>query len=65
MVRISITPRGRRVLDELDHSVNRLLARFRFMSRAQMRSFLNQLNAVRERLGVPTVREGSRGRRRA
>lgn len=61
VVRISITPAGRRVLGELDQAVNRLLARLSFMSPAQTRALLGQLNAVRERLGVPTAREGSRG----
>ena len=58
VVRISITAEGRRLLGELDQAVNNLLAPLRSMSPAQTRSFLGQLNAVRERLAVPTAREG-------
>jgi DNA-binding MarR family transcriptional regulator len=65
VVRVSITPEGRRVLGELDHAVNRLLTRLGFLSPAQARSLVDQLNAVRERLGVPTAREGGRGRKQA
>jgi len=65
VVRVSITPQGRRVLEELDKAVNRLLARLGFLSPAQARSLVDQLNAVRERLGIPTAREGGRGSRRA
>lgn len=60
VVRISITPEGRRVLAGLDQAVNRLLDRFSFLSGAEMKKLLAQLDAVRERLGVPTAREGSR-----
>jgi DNA-binding MarR family transcriptional regulator len=65
VVRVSITPEGRRILGELDQAVNRLLAGLGFLSPAQVRSLLDQLNAVRERLRVPTAREGGRGKGQA
>jgi DNA-binding MarR family transcriptional regulator len=65
VVRVTITPEGRRVLGELDQAVNRLLARLGFLSRAQARSLVDRLNSVRERLGVPTAREGAHARGRA
>jgi DNA-binding MarR family transcriptional regulator len=65
VVRVSITPEGRRILGELDQAVNRLLAGLGFLSPAQVRSLLDQLNAVRERLRIPTAREGGRGKGQA
>lgn len=59
VVRISITSVGRRLLGDLDGAIDEVLARLAFMKRAQVASLVALLDAVRERLAVPTARQSA------
>jgi DNA-binding MarR family transcriptional regulator len=63
VVRISITPEGRRLLVELDAAVDTVLGRLASLKPAQLAALVALLDEVRERLAIPTVREAA-GRRK-
>ena len=58
VVRIRTTAAGRRALAGLDRAVDRLLARLRAMKATELRTLVALLDAVRECLAIPTLREG-------
>jgi DNA-binding MarR family transcriptional regulator len=58
VVRISVTERGRSLLADLDQAVEAMLAKLGALQPARLRSLVKLLDAVRERLAVPTAREG-------
>jgi DNA-binding MarR family transcriptional regulator len=58
VVRVTATPEGRRTLDALDQAIEGMLAKLSPLGPSQLRSLVKLLDAVRQRLAVPTVREG-------
>jgi DNA-binding MarR family transcriptional regulator len=58
VVRISVTKRGRGLLAELDEAVEAMLTKLAALEPVRLRSLVKLLDAVRERLAVPTAREG-------
>jgi len=58
VIRISVTERGRGLLAELDQGVEATLAKLAALPPARLRSLVKLLDAVRQHLAVPTVREG-------
>jgi len=58
VVRISVTPRGRRLLEELDEAIEAMLAKLNVIEPARLRALVGLLDTVREKLAVPTAREG-------
>ena len=58
VVRISATAHGRKVLGDLDRAIEAMLARLTPIEPIEMRALVVQLDAVRERLAIPTAREG-------
>jgi len=58
VVRISATARGRSLLEELDQAIEAMLAKLTSLGPSRLRALVAQLDAVRERLAIPTAREG-------
>jgi DNA-binding MarR family transcriptional regulator len=61
VVRISATPRARALLAELDPAVEAVLAKLASIAPERLRTLVSVLDAIRERLAVPTAREGLLG----
>jgi DNA-binding MarR family transcriptional regulator len=57
VVRISVTPRGRGLLMELDEAVESMLAKLGAIEPGRLRALVGLLDVVREKLAVPTARE--------
>src|SRR5262245_22723993 len=57
VVRIAITPEGKRLLEDLDEAIERVLARLASLNPTRLASLVELLDDVRERLATPTVRE--------
>jgi DNA-binding MarR family transcriptional regulator len=61
VVRISATPRARALLAELDPAVEAVTAKLASIAPERLKALVDVLDAVRERLAIPTVREGMLG----
>jgi DNA-binding MarR family transcriptional regulator len=59
VVRVSATPLGRKTLEKLDQAIEAMLAKLSPLGPRQLKSLVELLDAVRQRLAVPTVREGT------
>jgi DNA-binding MarR family transcriptional regulator len=57
VVRITATPRGRSLLRELDDAVEAMLAKLSSVEPSRLKALVVLLDAVRERLAIPTARE--------
>jgi DNA-binding MarR family transcriptional regulator len=58
VVLVSATPQGRKLLEDLDRAIEAMLAKLSSLEASQLRTLVELLDAVRQRLAVPTVREG-------
>src|SRR5262245_28370656 len=58
VVRIAATTRGRSLLAELDGAVEGVLAKLSAIEPERLETLVTLLDAVRERLAIPTAREG-------
>jgi DNA-binding MarR family transcriptional regulator len=57
VVRISATARGRSLLGELDEALDAMLSKLSPIKSNDLRTLVTLLDAVRERLAIPTARE--------
>jgi DNA-binding MarR family transcriptional regulator len=59
VVRISATARGRALLGRLEPAIEATLAKVKSLPARDLQALTRLLDAVRERLAIPTVREGA------
>jgi DNA-binding MarR family transcriptional regulator len=58
VVRVNATAQGLKTLEKLDQAIEALLGKLSPLGPSRMKSLVKLLDAVRQRLAVPTVREG-------
>lgn len=58
VVRVTATAQGRKTLQTLDQAIEAVLAKLSPLGPTQLKNLVVLLDAVRQRLAVPTVREG-------
>jgi len=59
VVRISVSARGRSLLEELDQAIEAMLAKLTPIGPGRLKTLVVLLDTVRELLAIPTAREGA------